>query len=101
MRSVQTWNFAPELCTDLIVLKESYVLSFVGKTTRLIFVEICLRVTRTHLCTAFAESKYFFVQIWSYVRTSLTSRVILSGAQAKSKPVGRIRSIRISRAESV
>ena len=46
MRSVQAVRFAPKLCTDLIVLKVSLVLSFVGKTPRLIFVEICLRVTR-------------------------------------------------------
>ena len=57
MRSVQTWKIVPELCTDLIVLKESYVLSFVGKTTRLIFVGIYLRITRIYLCTALAESK--------------------------------------------
>ena len=57
MRSVQAVGIAPELCTDLIVFKESYVLSFVSKTTRLIFVEMCLRVTRIYLCTAFAESK--------------------------------------------
>ena len=39
-------EFAPELCTDLIVLEVSLVLSFVGKTPRLIFVEISMRVTR-------------------------------------------------------
>ena len=88
-----------ELCTDLSVLKVSLVLSFVGKTTRLIFVEISMRITRIYLCTAFAESKYFSVQLLRYVRASFAPpRVILSGAQAKSKPEGRMRGIRISRA---
>ena len=70
MRSVQTLGFAPKLCTDLFVLKVSLVLSFVRKTTRLIFVGKCLRVTRTYPCTAFAESKYFFVQLLCYVSTN-------------------------------
>ena len=46
-----------ELCTDLIVFKESYVLSFVSKTPRLIFVGMSMRITRTHPYTALAESK--------------------------------------------
>ena len=63
MRSVQTWKIVSELCTDLIVLKVSLVLSFVGKTPRLIFVGIYLRVTRIYMYTALAESKYFFASI--------------------------------------
>ena len=46
MRSVQTWKIVSELCTDLIVLEVSLVLSFVSKTPRLIFVEISMRITR-------------------------------------------------------
>ena len=74
MRSVQTWNSAPELCTDLIVLKVSLVLSFVGKTTRLIFVGKSMRITRIYLCTTFAESKlgmYSFCAMLAQTKPSL------------------------------
>ena len=46
-----------KLCTDLFVIKVSLVLSFVCKTTRLIFVGMSMRVTRTYPCTTLADSK--------------------------------------------
>ena len=53
-----------ELCSQALYrphcIEESYVLSFVGKTPRLIFVGKSMRITRIFLCTTFAESKYFF-----------------------------------------